>query len=65
MGASPQTPGLAALELGSINSLFNPESFSYDGGQPPYPQAAGALLLSKYTLFGPELNNLSISYYYI
>jgi len=29
MGASPQTPGLAALELGSINNLFDPGIFIY------------------------------------
>jgi hypothetical protein len=46
MGASPQTPGLAALELGSINSLFDPELFIYHGGQPPYPRVRCALLVS-------------------
>jgi hypothetical protein len=46
MGVSPQTPGLAALELGSINSLFDLGLFIYHGGQPPYPQACSALLVS-------------------
>jgi hypothetical protein len=36
------------------------------GASPQTPGLRCALIVSKYTtLFGPELNNLSISYYYI
>jgi hypothetical protein len=40
MGASPQTPGLAALKLGSINNLFDPGILSIMGASPHTPRPA-------------------------